>query len=213
MTQPAIFGLRHGFKDGFITRLKKMTLIGKHVDMVRGRVQTKITRSLHPYARRSGLGYPLARATLLYLEVARKLFRALAANQATNPGLAPRKRQSPVSLVPAGCGGDHLKVCPQGYTCCSQAMEEKYWQQSRQDFSHAVVELSNNLQGTFSSRYKKFDVSNHSGVENTAPLRVKHRGLCDSNRVARRRSGEEDTQELWIEASANFVTWLGKGWA
>lgn len=53
--------------------------------------------------------------------------------------------------------GDHLKVCPQGYTCCSQAMEEKYWQQSRQDFSHAVVELSNNLQGTFSSRYKKFD--------------------------------------------------------
>ncbi|KAL7979569.1 hypothetical protein Chor_004727, partial [Crotalus horridus] len=52
---------------------------------------------------------------------------------------------------------DHLKVCPQGYTCCSQAMEEKYWQQSRQDFSHAVVELSNNLQGTFSSRYKKFD--------------------------------------------------------
>lgn len=50
-----------------------------------------------------------------------------------------------------------MKVCPQGYTCCSQAMEEKYWQQSRQDFSHAVVELSNNLQGTFSSRYKKFD--------------------------------------------------------
>ncbi|KAM6426981.1 glypican-4 isoform 1-T1 [Liasis olivaceus] len=60
---------------------------------------------------------------------------------------------------PGDCteSGDHLKVCPQGYTCCSQAMEEKYWQQSRQDFSLAVVELSNNLQGTFSSRYRKFD--------------------------------------------------------
>nr|XP_034969555.1 glypican-4 [Zootoca vivipara] len=53
--------------------------------------------------------------------------------------------------------GDHLKVCPQGYTCCSQEMEEKYSQQSKQDFRNAVVELSNNLQATFSSRYKKFD--------------------------------------------------------
>ncbi|XP_032993227.1 glypican-4 [Lacerta agilis] len=53
--------------------------------------------------------------------------------------------------------GDHLKVCPQGYTCCSQEMEEKYSQQSKQDFRNAVVELSNNLQATFSSRFKKFD--------------------------------------------------------
>ncbi|KAH0630796.1 hypothetical protein JD844_004019 [Phrynosoma platyrhinos] len=53
--------------------------------------------------------------------------------------------------------GDHLKVCPQGYTCCSQEMEEKYSQQSKHDFRNAVVELSNSLQATFSSRYKKFD--------------------------------------------------------
>ncbi|XP_061454506.1 glypican-4 isoform X1 [Rhineura floridana] len=53
--------------------------------------------------------------------------------------------------------GDHLKVCPQGYTCCSQEMEEKYGQQSKHDFRNAYVELSNNLQATFNSRYKKFD--------------------------------------------------------
>lgn len=53
--------------------------------------------------------------------------------------------------------GDHLKVCSQGYTCCSQEMEEKYGQQSKHDFRNAVVELSNHLQTMFSSRYKKFD--------------------------------------------------------
>nr|XP_008122154.1 PREDICTED: glypican-4 [Anolis carolinensis] len=53
--------------------------------------------------------------------------------------------------------GDHLKVCPQGYTCCSQEMEEKYGQQSKHDFRNAVVELSSNLQAVFSSRYNKFD--------------------------------------------------------
>ncbi|KAJ7310405.1 hypothetical protein JRQ81_007319 [Phrynocephalus forsythii] len=53
--------------------------------------------------------------------------------------------------------GDHLKVCSQGYTCCSPEMEEKYSQQSKHDFRNAIAELSNNLQATFSSRYKKFD--------------------------------------------------------
>lgn len=53
--------------------------------------------------------------------------------------------------------GDHLKVCSQAYTCCSQEMEEKYSQQSKHDFRNAVVELSNHLQTMFSSRYKKFD--------------------------------------------------------
>ncbi|XP_077165531.1 glypican-4 isoform X2 [Paroedura picta] len=53
--------------------------------------------------------------------------------------------------------GDHLKVCSPSYTCCSQEMEEKYSQQSRHDFRNAVVELSSNLQATFSSRYNKFD--------------------------------------------------------
>uniref|UniRef100_H3BE91 Glypican 4 n=1 Tax=Latimeria chalumnae TaxID=7897 RepID=H3BE91_LATCH len=53
--------------------------------------------------------------------------------------------------------GDHLKVCPHGYTCCTQEMEDKLGQQSKHDFKKAVAEPSNNLQSMFSSRYKKFD--------------------------------------------------------
>ncbi|XP_027693820.1 glypican-4 [Vombatus ursinus] len=53
--------------------------------------------------------------------------------------------------------GDHLKICAQGYTCCSQEMEEKYRQQSKEDFRSAVGEHCNALQNMFASRYKKFD--------------------------------------------------------
>uniref|UniRef100_A0A8C5PUC7 Glypican 4 n=1 Tax=Leptobrachium leishanense TaxID=445787 RepID=A0A8C5PUC7_9ANUR len=53
--------------------------------------------------------------------------------------------------------GDHLKVCLQGHTCCSQAMEEKYGQQSKHDFKAAVIEPCNNMQHVFASRYSKFD--------------------------------------------------------
>ncbi|KAG8553358.1 hypothetical protein GDO81_003385 [Engystomops pustulosus] len=53
--------------------------------------------------------------------------------------------------------GDHLKVCSQGHTCCSQAMEEKYSQQSKHDFKAAFTEPCSTLQNVFSSRYKKFD--------------------------------------------------------
>ncbi|XP_007948936.1 glypican-4 [Orycteropus afer afer] len=53
--------------------------------------------------------------------------------------------------------GDHLKICPQGYTCCSQEMEEKYSLQSKDDFKSVVNEQCNHLQAIFASRYKKFD--------------------------------------------------------
>ncbi|XP_068107047.1 glypican-4 [Hyperolius riggenbachi] len=53
--------------------------------------------------------------------------------------------------------GDHLKVCSQGYTCCSQAMEEKYNQQSKHDFKAAVTEPCSSMQNIFASRYNKFD--------------------------------------------------------
>uniref|UniRef100_G1QMQ5 Glypican 4 n=1 Tax=Nomascus leucogenys TaxID=61853 RepID=G1QMQ5_NOMLE len=52
---------------------------------------------------------------------------------------------------------DHLKICPQGSTCCSQEMEEKYSLQSKDDFKSVVSEQCNHLQAVFASRYKKFD--------------------------------------------------------
>ncbi|KAK2083863.1 hypothetical protein P7K49_039099 [Saguinus oedipus] len=53
--------------------------------------------------------------------------------------------------------GDHLKICPQGSTCCSEEMEEKYSLQSKEDFKSVVSEQCDHLQAVFASRYKKFD--------------------------------------------------------
>ncbi|XP_067903134.1 glypican-6-like [Heterodontus francisci] len=52
---------------------------------------------------------------------------------------------------------NHLKVCPQLYTCCTTEMEEKLSHQGQLEFTKAVLETSNALQSTFASRYKKFD--------------------------------------------------------
>ncbi|KAG9340974.1 hypothetical protein JZ751_020168 [Albula glossodonta] len=55
------------------------------------------------------------------------------------------------------CTGAHLKVCPQGYTCCTVEMEEKLSQQSRSDLKAPVSQLSSNLQSTFTQRHRHFD--------------------------------------------------------
>ncbi|KAI1898188.1 hypothetical protein AGOR_G00069770 [Albula goreensis] len=56
-----------------------------------------------------------------------------------------------------GVNGAHLKVCPQGYTCCTVEMEEKLSQQSRSDLKAPVSQLSSNLQSTFTQRHRHFD--------------------------------------------------------
>lgn len=53
--------------------------------------------------------------------------------------------------------GEHLRVCPQGYTCCTSEMEDKLSQQSKQEFENLVEESSHNMRTTFVSRHKKFD--------------------------------------------------------
>ena len=53
--------------------------------------------------------------------------------------------------------GEHLRVCPQGNTCCTQEMEDKFGQQSKQDFENLVDEMSHVLRSTFVSRHKRFD--------------------------------------------------------
>lgn len=53
--------------------------------------------------------------------------------------------------------GEHLRVCPQGNTCCTQEMEDKFGQQSKQDFENLVDEMSHELRSTFISRHKRFD--------------------------------------------------------
>ncbi|KAI4897293.1 hypothetical protein NFI96_024653 [Prochilodus magdalenae] len=56
-----------------------------------------------------------------------------------------------------GVQGAHLKVCPQGFSCCTLEMEEKLSQQSRSDLKAPVSQLSSNLQSTFTQRHQHFD--------------------------------------------------------
>ncbi|KAL4635757.1 glypican-6 [Arapaima gigas] len=53
--------------------------------------------------------------------------------------------------------GEHLRVCPQGYTCCTSEMEEMLSQQSKLEFENLVDETSHSLRTTFVSRHKNFD--------------------------------------------------------
>ncbi|XP_077434396.1 glypican-4 [Vanacampus margaritifer] len=56
-----------------------------------------------------------------------------------------------------GVNGASLKVCPQGYSCCTVEMEEKLSQQSHYDIKAPVSRLSTNLQSTFRQRHGHFD--------------------------------------------------------
>ena len=60
-------------------------------------------------------------------------------------------------FLPVYFSGEHLRVCPQGNTCCTQEMEDKFGQQSKQDFENLVDEMSHELRSTFVSRHKRFD--------------------------------------------------------
>ncbi|KAM8877442.1 glypican-6a isoform 1-T1 [Synchiropus picturatus] len=53
--------------------------------------------------------------------------------------------------------GEHLRVCPQGYTCCTTDMEDKLSQQSKLEFENMVEESSRSMRTTFVSAHKKFD--------------------------------------------------------
>ncbi|KAG8000636.1 Glypican-6 [Nibea albiflora] len=73
-----------------------------------------------------------------------------------------------VSMVFFVClAGEHLRVCPQGNTCCTQEMEDKFGQQSKQDFENLVDEMSHELRSTFVSRHKRFDEFFLELLENT----------------------------------------------
>ncbi|KAF4119108.1 hypothetical protein G5714_001159 [Onychostoma macrolepis] len=53
--------------------------------------------------------------------------------------------------------GEHLRVCSQGYTCCTSDMEDRLGQQSKLDFEKLVDENSHTIRTIFTSRHKKFD--------------------------------------------------------
>ncbi|KAJ8266926.1 hypothetical protein GJAV_G00136260 [Gymnothorax javanicus] len=56
-----------------------------------------------------------------------------------------------------GVNGAHLKVCPQGFSCCTVEMEEKLSQQSCSDLKAPVSQRSASLKSTFTQRHRHFD--------------------------------------------------------
>lgn len=64
------------------------------------------------------------------------------------------KNVTPLLVCPLG---EHLRVCSQGYTCCTSEMEDKLHQQSKQEFQNLVEKSSHNMRTTFVARHKKFD--------------------------------------------------------
>ncbi|OCT95470.1 hypothetical protein XELAEV_180131531mg, partial [Xenopus laevis] len=53
--------------------------------------------------------------------------------------------------------GEHLRICPQEYTCCTTEMEDKLSQQSKLEFESLVEETSHFVRTTFVSWHRKFD--------------------------------------------------------
>ncbi|KAL2088595.1 hypothetical protein ACEWY4_015494 [Coilia grayii] len=53
--------------------------------------------------------------------------------------------------------GEHLKLCPQDYTCCSSLMEETLAQQSESDFLSAIEDSSQFILTSLVQRHRKFD--------------------------------------------------------
>ncbi|XP_053508262.1 glypican-1b [Ictalurus furcatus] len=63
-----------------------------------------------------------------------------------------------MSGVPqAQISGEHLRVCPQGYTCCTSQIEENLSNLSRKDFEDQVKGSGHSLQVSLNSQYKSFD--------------------------------------------------------
>ncbi|XP_065773259.1 glypican-1 isoform X2 [Muntiacus reevesi] len=63
-----------------------------------------------------------------------------------------------LSDVPqAEISGEHLRICPQGYTCCTSEMEENLANRSRAELETALLEGSRALQATLAAQQRGFD--------------------------------------------------------
>ncbi|XP_006127322.2 glypican-2 isoform X1 [Pelodiscus sinensis] len=58
---------------------------------------------------------------------------------------------------PALLSGEHLRICPQDYTCCSSDLEEQLSRQSESDFRALVEEGASFLSSTLASRHRRFE--------------------------------------------------------
>ncbi|TEA31694.1 glypican-1 isoform X2 [Globicephala melas] len=63
-----------------------------------------------------------------------------------------------LSDVPqAEISGEHLRICPQGYTCCTSEMEENLANRSRAELETALLDSGRALQATLATQLRGFD--------------------------------------------------------
>ncbi|XP_037670775.1 glypican-2 isoform X2 [Choloepus didactylus] len=60
-------------------------------------------------------------------------------------------------LPPALISGEHLRVCPQEYTCCSSETEQRLGRETEDTFRGLVEESGSFLVHTLAARHRKFD--------------------------------------------------------
>lgn len=53
--------------------------------------------------------------------------------------------------------GEHLRICPQGYTCCTSEMEENLANHSRMELETALHDSSRALQATLATQLHGID--------------------------------------------------------
>uniref|UniRef100_A0A8V0ZS88 Glypican-1 n=1 Tax=Gallus gallus TaxID=9031 RepID=A0A8V0ZS88_CHICK len=57
----------------------------------------------------------------------------------------------------AEISGEHLRICPQGYTCCTSEMEENFANKSRSEFEAMMKEAGRSVQTILTAQYRSFD--------------------------------------------------------
>lgn len=55
------------------------------------------------------------------------------------------------------CSGEHLRICPQEYTCCSSEIEQRLTWETEATFRGLVEESGSFLVHTLAARHRKFD--------------------------------------------------------
>nr|XP_060623924.1 glypican-1 [Anolis sagrei ordinatus] len=64
---------------------------------------------------------------------------------------------SPSGVPQAEISGEHLRICPQGYTCCTSEMEENFANKSKSEFEGMLKEAMRSVQVILTAQYKNFD--------------------------------------------------------
>uniref|UniRef100_A0A4X1UD08 Glypican 2 n=1 Tax=Sus scrofa TaxID=9823 RepID=A0A4X1UD08_PIG len=82
---------------------------------------------------------------------------------ALRPGRSWARGYSLSLLPPALISGEHLRICPQEYTCCSSEIEQRLTWETETTFRGLVEENGSFLVHTLAARHRKFDDNSGPG--------------------------------------------------